>query len=104
MVLINNVSSTNGGFGLIEGIGCDFNGVTVVDSKSIHHIVNAKNVMEYSKDYSETVASTQFHYPDTSTHANSQKFTQIALNGIAQNITPTDNANYNHGFAQRKDL
>ena len=57
----DNVSLTNGGFGLIKGIGCDFNDVTVLDSKSIHHIVNAKNIMEYSKDYTETVASRQVH-------------------------------------------
>ena len=67
----DNLSLTNGGYGLIEGVGCDFNGVTVVDSKSIHHIVNANNIMAHSKDYTETVVSTQFHYPDTSTHANS---------------------------------
>ena len=47
----DDIALTNGG----KGVGCDFKGVTVVDSKGVHHAINAKNIVQFSKDYTETV-------------------------------------------------
>ena len=100
----DNASIINGGFGIIDQITVDFDGVKVLDSQKTNHALNVKNLTDFSKDYSDKVAPSMLHYPDTATGAVSQKYTTLALTGNAQNIAPTDNTAYNEGFAKRKTL
>lgn len=100
----NNVSIINGGFGIIDQITVDFDGVKVLDSQKSNHALNVKNLTDFSKDYSDKIGGSMLHFPDTETGAVSQKYAMLQLDGNAQNIAPTDNNAYNEGFAKRKTL
>lgn len=103
-VAADEIATINGGFSMINQLKVDFNGTTVVDSPGINHAINIKNLTEFSKSYSDRVGPSMFHYPDSNTKAVSQKYTTLQLDENAQNIAPTDFANYNEGFAKRKAL
>lgn len=101
----DNVGIINGGFSIIDQITVDFDGVKVLDAHKVNHAINVKNLTEFSKDYSDKVGPSMFHYPDTAAGgAVSQKYTTLQLNGNAQNVIPTDYATYNEGFTKRKTL
>ena len=94
----------NGGFLMVNQLKVDFNGVNVLDTPGVNHAINIKNLTEFSKTYSDRVGASMFHYIDTATGAVSKKYSTLALDGNVQNIAPTDNTNYNEGFARRKTL
>ncbi|PFX13109.1 Pulmonary surfactant-associated protein D [Stylophora pistillata] len=94
----------NGGFSMINDIKVDFEKARVLDLPCANHAANMKNLTEFSKEHSDQVGPPQFHYLDTASGAVIQKYTTLALDGNAQNVTPTDNGDYNEGFAKRKTL
>lgn len=49
----NAAAVVNGAFPLINQLKVDFNGANVLDTPSINHAFNVKNLTEFSKDYSE---------------------------------------------------
>ena len=100
----DNASIINGGFGIIDQITVDFDGVKVLDLEKTNHGLNVKNLTDFSKVYSDEVGPSMFHYPDTAVGAVSQEFTTLALTGNAQNIAPTRSTTYNEGFTKRKTL
>ena len=100
----DNASIINGGFGIINQITVDFDGVQVLNSQRTNHAINVKNLTDFSSPYRNDQGPDMFHYPDTAVGAVSQKYTTLALTGNAQNIAPTDHATYNEGFAKRKTL
>ena len=100
----DNASIINGGFGIIDQITVDFDGVQVLNSLRTNHALNVKNLTDFSSSYSYEMAPCLFHYPDTAVGAVSQKYTTLALTGNAQNIAPTKSTTYNKGFTKRKTL
>ena len=94
----------NGGFSIINSMSVYFDGIKVIDSVETNHALNVKNLTDFSKDYSDEMGPSMFHYPDTAVGAVSQKYTTLQLDGNAQNIAPTDQNTYNEGFAKRKTL
>ena len=74
----------NGSHSLINNFKVNLNGKKVYDCNDANHVVNIKNLLEYSQIYAETTATNEFFYLDTNRHAG--------------------NANYNRGFALRKTL
>ena len=94
----------NGGFSMIKDIKVDFEDARVLDVTKANHVANIKNLTEFSEEHTRKVGPRQFYYPDTNTGAVIQKYATLALDGNAQQIAPTDNTNYNEGFAKRKIL
>ena len=45
----------------------EFNGVHRIDTARINHAINVKNLLEFSKDYSDRVGPTMLHYIYTNT-------------------------------------
>ena len=97
-------ATINGGFSLIKDIKAGFESARVLDLSNANHVANVKNLTEFSEEHSKRVGPRQFYYPDTATGAVIQKYTTLALDGNAQQVTPTDNTNYNKGFTKRKTL
>ena len=91
----DNVTLINGMHGLIDSFKVDYNGVSVINTHSINHATNIKNLIEFSKPYSDSVGPSMFHFPDTSATAASNEFTATANQR---------NQDYNAGFAKRRDL
>ena len=92
---------------LIDQVKVDYAGLNVLDTVNVNQCVNVKNLTEFSKSYTDTVGPSMFFYPDTATGAVGQKYTTLAIPiaaGADVNRIPTDNADYNYGFAQRKAL
>ena len=99
------VNSSNS---LIEKLTILANGRDVYSCNYAKHIVNIKNLLEYSPSYAESIATNKFYYLDTSRHAERQTFTsENVRNAAGDGQTPallTSVANYNKGFALRKAI
>lgn len=78
----------NGSHSFIQKLGVKMNGREVYDCNSANHVVNIKNLLEYSPQYAQSTATNEFYYLVTNCHAEERS---------AQ-------ANYNKGFAARKAL
>ena len=55
----------NGSHSLIRHMVIKSSGKIVYESDNLHRITNAKNLLEYSDDYSRSVAKNSFWYLDT---------------------------------------
>ena len=93
----DNLGIVNGSGSLIEKLTILANGRDVYSCNYANHVVNIKNLLEYSPSYAESVATNEFFYLDTTRNANRAEF---ALN--ATPVVTGRNANYNKGFALRK--
>ena len=69
------------------------------DCNDANHVVNIKNLLEYSPSYAEKTASNEFFYLDTSRNAEEREFEVSGTNQLAKRRTE-----YNNGFALRKAL
>ena len=94
----------NSVFSLINKIDVKMNGISVYDCSDVNHATNIKNLLEYSNGYVKSLGTNEFFYLDTTRDTVLTEFTQIALTGQAQNITPTKVNGYNSGFAVRHTL
>ena len=61
----DRISIINGAHSIIKHMVIKSAGKIVYDSDNIHRIVNAKNLLEYSDDFSRSVAKNSFWYLDT---------------------------------------
>ena len=93
----HEVATTNGGFSLFKRMTVKVDNVIVMDSSDINHAIQVKNILEFSKSYSDTIGQSMSFYPDTSTAADSAEFTADAATHTAK-----QNLSYNAGFAKRK--
>ncbi|KAL9954669.1 hypothetical protein ACROYT_G042234 [Oculina patagonica] len=109
----DRVATVNSGYSLINQLKVEFNGVNALDTPSINHALNVKNLTELSSSYTKTVGPSMFNYPDTAVGAISEKYTMRAVQhgqndaGNAyevRNFVDGVNTNYNEGFAKRKAL
>ena len=103
----------NGSSSLIGKLTILANGRDVYSCNYANHVVNIKNLLEYNPSYVKSVATNEFYYLDTTTHAERQKFTSRRVThrqNAAGNADEAGNmldavvANYNKGFAVRKAL
>ena len=94
----------NSAHSLIKKLIVKMNGINVYTCSEANHATNIKNLLEYSQGYSRSQGTNEFYYLDTTRSAEEREFTQMALDGNAQNVTPSRVAGYNKGFAARKAL
>ena len=78
----------NGSHALINNLKVNMNGKKVYDCNDANHVVNIKNLLEYSPAYAESTATNEFFYLDTNRHAEER----------------SNEDDYNKGFAARKAL
>ena len=75
------------------------NGREVYSCNYAHHVVNIKNILEYSPSYAQSVAANEFYFLDTSRDAEEREFEVSGTNQLAKR-----GAEYSKGFAARKAL
>ena len=92
----------NSSFAFIKKMTVNMGGVDVYDCKEANHATNIKNLLTYSKGYSQSQGSNEFFYIDNNRNPVETEFEQIALDGNAQNIRPSRLDTYNKGFAARR--
>ena len=61
----NRITTINGSHSLIRHMVIKSSGKIVYESDNLHRITNAKNLLEYSEDYSRSVAKNSFWYLDS---------------------------------------
>ena len=95
----------NGSSSFIEKLTILANGRDVYSCNYANHVVNIKNLLEYNPSYVESVATNEFCYLDTTRYAERTEFT-INNTGVTggANVVKGRVANYNKGFALRKEL
>ena len=59
----------NGSHSFIRSFDIKLNGRKVYDCNEGNHVVNIKNVLEYSPSYAESTATNEFYYLDTNRNA-----------------------------------
>ena len=109
----NNSGLVNGSSSFIQKLTILANGKDVYNCNYANHVVNIKNLLEYNPSYVKSVGTNEFFYLDTSRHAEKNKYTKrqvthrrnAANNGDEAGLMLDDvEANYNKGFAVRRDL
>ena len=106
----DTIGTVNGSNSLIKKIQVRAEGREVYDCDYANHCVNIKNLLEYNPSYAKSVGTNEYHFPDTSRHANGSKYVRrfVQHTGDANNqrveMVESDNANYNKGFNARKLL
>ena len=70
----DNNGIVNGAHSFIKNISFSINGGQVYNCTNANHCMNIKNLMSYSPNYAETVATNELFFLDTSTSANSNKY------------------------------
>ena len=103
--IVNSASS------LIKKLTVKMNSVDVYDSQDANQATNIKNLLEYSKGYSQSQGTNEFFYIDKTREAQTTEFptkivqahaTQAGLNaGDPVNVSGVRNATYNSDFAVR---
>ena len=113
LTLTDHNGIVNGSNTLIKRLSITANGRQVYDFDYANHCVNVKNLLEYNPSYVKSVGTNEFHFPDTSRHADEIKYTRRQVtrrkNAAANNNEPglmldDVNENYNKGSAARKTL
>ena len=99
IALGDNIGTVNGSNTLIRKIQVRAEGVQVYDCNYVNHCVNIKNLLEYNPSYAKSVGTNEHYFPDTSRHADSNKYTKRVVRGL---MVDSDNEDYNKGFAARK--
>ena len=113
IALNDNIGTVNGSNSLIKKIQVRAEGREVYDCDYANHCVNIKNLLEYNPSYAKSVGTNEYYFPDTSSHAESKKYTRrqvthrrnAAANGDEPGLMLDDiDPNYNKGLAARKVL
>ena len=103
----------NGAHSFIKNISFSINGREVYNCTNANHCMNIKNLISYSPNYAETVATNELFFLDTSTSANSNKYLTRQVQHVRNNAntgwTPrvfieNEDPSFNSGFAARKKL
>ena len=110
IALNDNIGTVNGSNSLIKKIQVR---AEVYDCDYANHCVNIKNLLEYNPSYAKSVGTNEYYFPDTSRHADSNKYRKrqithrrnAADTGDEAGLMLDDvNVNYNKGFNARKVL
>ena len=103
----DKIAMINGAHSIIRRINATIEGVNITDTNEINKIANVKNLMDLSKPKSENMGELTYFYPDTTTSAEHIEFDEtaaVAAGSAVPRHRPKRNANYNEGFAKRKNL
>ena len=74
-VIINDKNGiVNGASSFVKKISFIINGREVYQCNSANHVVNIKNLPEFDTSYSETIASNEFYFLDTTNSPNRNKY------------------------------
>ena len=113
LTLTDHNGILNGSHTLIRKLSVTANGRQVYDCDYANHCVNIKNLLEYNPSYAKSVGTNKFYFPDTTRHADEEKYTKRNLQHVRNaadsaeervNMLENANMNYNKGFAARKAL
>ena len=113
LTLTDHNGIVNGSNSLIKKLSVTANGRQVYDCDYASHCVNIKNLLEYNPSYAKSVGTNEFFFPDTSRHAEEDKYAKRDVQHVGNDadnayevrqMPEGDNANYNKGFAARKVL
>ena len=97
IALVDHNGIFNGSHSFVKQFDTKLNGKKVYDCNGANHVVNIKNLLEYSPAYAEKTASSEFFYLDASRSAEEREFEVSGTNQLAKR-----KATYNKGFALRK--
>ena len=89
----------NGSNSFIQKLSIVANGREVYSCNYANHVVNIKNLLEYSPSYAQSIAANEFYFLDISRDAEEREFEVSGTNQLAKR-----GAEYNNGFAARKAL
>ena len=109
-IAVDDANGTvNGSNTLIKRLNVTANGKPVYDCKYANHFVNIKNLLECNPSYAKSVGTNEYYFLDTSRNADGAKYTleDVDFRGGGNGnvlIIREVNANYNKGFAARKQL
>ena len=111
-VIINDKNGiVNGASSFVKKISFSINGREVYQCNSANHVVNIKNLLEYSPSYAETIGTNELYYLDTTNSPNRNKYltrqVQQGRNNANTGWTPrifieNEDTTYNEGFDARK--
>ena len=113
LALDDNIGTVNGSHTLIKKIQVKAEGIEVYDCDYANHCVNIKNLLEYNPSYAKSVGTNEYYFPDTSSHAELNKYKKRRVTHRQNAAGNADEAglmldsvdvNYNKGFAVRKVL
>ena len=113
LTLTDHNGIVNGSNTLIKKLTITANGRQVYNCDYANHCVNIKNLLEYNPSYAKSVGTNEFYFPDTTRHADEEKYTRRQVEhrrDAADNANEKGemlddvNVNYNKGFAARKAL
>ena len=111
LALNDNIGTVNGSHSLIKKIQVRAEGVQIYDCDYANHSVNIKNLLEYNPSYAKSVGTNEYYFPDTSRHAELNKYSKRQVTHRRNAANTGDDAglmlddvveNYNKGFAARK--
>ena len=97
IAMVDHNGIFNGSHSFVKQFDTKLNGKKVYDCNGANHVVNIKNLLEYSPAYAEKTASSEFFYLDASRSAEEREFEVSGTNQLAKR-----KATYNKGFALRK--
>ena len=107
LTLTDQNGMVNGSNTLIKKLSVVANGRQVYDCDYANHCVNIKNLLEYNPSYAKSVGTNEFYFPDTSIHADEEKYQKVSVTlaaGGNGDMVKGDKPTYNKGFAARKVL
>ena len=89
----------NGSNSFIQKLSIQANGRDVYSCNYANHVVNIKNLLEYSPTYAKSVAANEFYFLDTTRHAEETEFTINNTNVTGgANVVKGRVANYKSNF------
>ena len=103
----------NGSFSLVKHLEVKTNGKKVYDCDNANHCVNIKNLLEYTPMYSNSVATNEFYFLDTTRNASYARYTTRNVQHVRNagddaeervNMVAGSNPDYNQGYSVKKAL
>ena len=92
----------NSALSLIKKLNVKMSSGDVYDCQDANQATNIKNLLEYSKGYSESQGKNEFFYLDTIRNTGINKFGTLNIDAGGGAVAIPIAANYNSGFAARK--
>ena len=100
--LNGNLVRVNDNNGMVNGahsISFSINGREVYDCNYANEVINIKNLLEYDRQYADSIASNEFYFLDTSINPSADEFMVSGTNQLAKRRPA-----FNKGFAIRKEV
>ena len=85
----------------IQKLYVKMNGREVYDCNNAIHVVNIKNLLEYSPTYAQSTATNEFYYLDTNRHARRRT---TCSRKLQQGICRTESATWCNRYGEYRDI